>query len=107
MTTNTVLITVQIAAPFLAAIVAVVGVYFTVAQKDRSDRRTEWWRRVTWALERTTSENDDEAETGWIILGGLLDSDLATGTETAIIEALAQHVAGGDTGGQPPIGGPQ
>lgn len=98
------LITVQIAAPFLAAIVAVVGVYLTIAQKDRNDRRTEWWRRVTWALERTSSGIDAEAETGWIILGGLLDSDLATGTETAIIGALAQRVADDDTEASPPIG---
>ncbi|MEW1882377.1 hypothetical protein AB0O58_22085 [Rhodococcus sp. NPDC080181] len=94
---NTVLTSVQIATPFLAAAVAVVGVYFTIAQKDKSDRRTEWWRRATWALERTTSGNDDEAETGWVILGGLLDSDLATNSEAAIIEALASNAAEADT----------
>ncbi len=89
---------VQIAAPFLAAGVAVVGVYLTVAQKDRSDRRSEWWRRATWALERTVSDSDYEAETGWVILGGLLDSERATGTEVAIVEALAQRAAQADTG---------
>lgn len=84
---------VQIRTPFLAAAAAVGGVYFTVHQKDRSDRRGEWWRRFTWALERTESANDREAETGWIILGGLLDSDLATRTEGSIIEVMAQGAA--------------
>ncbi|WP_244164738.1 hypothetical protein [Rhodococcoides fascians] len=37
MTINPVLVTVQIAAPFLAAIVAVAGVYLTIAQKDRNE----------------------------------------------------------------------
>ncbi|WP_244164740.1 hypothetical protein [Rhodococcoides fascians] len=53
---------------------------------------------MTWALERTGSDDDSAAEMGWIILGGLLDSDLATDSERAIIEALAEQVAGSDTG---------
>ncbi len=86
----------QISVPFLAAATAVYGVRITIKQKERSDRRSEWWRRVTWALERTESASDTEAGTGWAILNGLLDSDLATDTEAAMIEALAQLTAEAD-----------
>ncbi|PZU04696.1 MAG: hypothetical protein DI630_00850 [Gordonia sp. (in: high G+C Gram-positive bacteria)] len=82
--------------PFLAAIVAILGVYWTINQKDTSDRRAEWWRRVTWAIERTESEDDAVASIGFMVLGELLESKLATPSEDAIISALALHVAGVD-----------
>lgn len=43
----------------------------------------------------------EEAETGWLILGGLVDSELATDTEAAIIEALARRAATADTEDEP------
>lgn len=87
------IVAVQIAAPFVAAGVAVFGVLRTIRQKDLSDRRSEWWRRVTWALERTDSPDDAIAQTGWILLSDLLDSDLATDSEAAIVERLAELTA--------------
>ncbi|GAA4667608.1 hypothetical protein [Gordonia humi] len=78
----------QIASPFLAAGVAVLGFRLTIGQKDRHDRRSEWWRRAAWALEHI--DNTDDTDTlGWSILDALSDSDLATSTEQAIIEAIA------------------
>lgn len=79
--------------PFLAAIVAILGVRWTINQKDISDRRAEWWRRATWAIEHTESADDDKAKVGFLVLEELLDSDLATPTENAIISRLAVHVA--------------
>ncbi|MDQ2629338.1 hypothetical protein [Mycolicibacter senuensis] len=40
---------------------ATVGVIATWQQKNRADRRSEWWRRTTWAFERTFSDNDSQA----------------------------------------------
>lgn len=83
----------KIVSPFLAAVITILGVRWTLSQKDESDRRTEWWRRMTWSLERTESDKDREARVGWMILGELLDSDLATATEAAFIDLLAREAA--------------
>jgi hypothetical protein len=45
-------------------IVAIGGVLVTWQQKNVADRRSEWWRRVTWALERTFNADDTEAALG-------------------------------------------
>lgn len=82
----------QITAPFLAAAAAVGGVSVTVRQKDRSERRSEWWRRATWALDRTRGSEAEEIEIGWSVLDGLARSGLATATEEAIVEELAANL---------------
>lgn len=57
--------------------IAAIGVIVTWQQKNRADRRSEWWRRVTWALERTFSDNPNEQELGWSVLESLVTSKLA------------------------------
>ncbi len=95
----------RILTPFLAAAITIVGVRWTLHQKDESERRTEWWRRMTWALDRTQSDKDREARVGWMILGELLDSDLATPTEVAFIDLLAREAAQVDNEGVDGNGG--
>jgi hypothetical protein len=55
---------------------AAIGVIITWQQKTRADRRSEWWRRTTWAFERTFSADDAQAELGWKMLDTLLRSTL-------------------------------
>lgn len=47
---------------------AAIGVIVTWQQKNKADRRSEWWRRTTWALERTFTPDDIQAEVGWSAL---------------------------------------
>ncbi|OMC43614.1 hypothetical protein A5744_00855 [Mycobacterium sp. IS-1264] len=77
----------------LAAIGASLGVFVTLLQKNRSDNRSEWWRRTTWAFERTFSVNDAEATLGWKVLGTLMRSTLATSDDSEIVQVIAEQVA--------------
>lgn len=79
----------------VVSIVGFIGVIWTIRQKTASDNRTEWWKRYTWAEEQLNGDYR-QASRGWIHLNILLDSDLATTTEIAIIEALSMELAEGD-----------
>lgn len=77
--------------------VAAVGAIVTWQQKNRADRRSEWWRRTQWAFERTFSPNDAEARIGWQVLTTLTSSTLATRDDSDIVQVAAEH-ASFDTG---------
>lgn len=77
---------------------AAIGVIVTWQQKNRADKRSEWWRRATWALERTFSANLTEAEFGWTILTSLVGSRLATKDDSDIVQVIAEHAALDDGG---------
>lgn len=72
---------------------AAIGVIVTWQQKNRADRRSEWWRRTTWAFERTFSPNDEQATLGWKVLSTLVSSKLATKDDSDIVQVMAEHVA--------------
>jgi hypothetical protein len=44
----------------IVGLAATVGVLVTWRQKNTADRRSEWWRRTTWAFERSLSDNNVE-----------------------------------------------
>ncbi|HYB37443.1 MAG TPA: hypothetical protein VEF72_17995 [Mycobacterium sp.] len=44
-----------------AGLVAAFGVIITWQQKNNADRRSEWWRRTTWAFDGTFSTIETEA----------------------------------------------
>jgi hypothetical protein len=73
--------------------VAAIGVIVTWQQKNRADRRSEWWRRTAWAFERTFSDDDDQAQLGWKMLDALLRSTLATKDDSDIVQVIAEHAA--------------
>lgn len=70
---------------------ATIGVIVTWQQKNRADRRSEWWRRTTWAFERTFSGDDTQAFLGWRMLKVLAGSKLATKDDSAFVLVIAQH----------------
>lgn len=93
---------------------AAIGVIVTWQQKNRADRRSEWWRRTTWAFERTFSTDDAQAGLGWKLLAALVQSKLVTKDDSDIVQVIAEHTAlddawqeddDGDTG--PPTAGAQ
>lgn len=71
----------------IVGLVAIGGVLITWWQKNTADRRSEWWRRVTWAFERTFSADDTEAALGWKMLDTLLQSKLATRGDSDIVRS--------------------
>lgn len=80
----------------IVGLVATGGVLVTWWQKNTADRRSEWWRRVTWAFERTFSSDDTEAALGWKMLDTLLQSKLATRGDSDIVQVIGEHTALGD-----------
>ena len=86
---------------------AIVGVLVTWRQKNDADRRSEWWRRTGWAVERSLGDDDVEAELGWKLLGALVESKLVTKSDFGVLQVVAGYVAlneidgdeGGDRGG--------
>ncbi len=73
--------------------IAALGVIVTWQQKNRADRRSEWWRRVTWALEQTFSDDQNLQELGWSVLETLVGSRLATKDDQRIVLIMSVHVA--------------
>lgn len=80
----------------IVELVAIGGVLITWWQKNTADRRSEWWRRVTWAFERTFSSDDTEAALGSKMLDTLLQSTLATRGDSDIVQVIGEHTALGE-----------
>ncbi len=70
---------------------AAIGALVTWQQKNQADRRSEWWRRTTWAFERSLSANNAEAELGWRVLDTLAASKLATKDGSEVVQLMAEH----------------
>jgi hypothetical protein len=77
----------------IVGLAAIVGVLVTWRQKNTADRRSEWWRRTTWAFERSLADNNVEAELGWKALDALLRSTLVTNSDSEVMQVMAEHVA--------------
>lgn len=77
----------------IIGLVATVGVLVTWQQKNTADRRSEWWRRTTWAFERTFSGDQEQRRLGWSLLLVLVTSKLATKGDSDFMQAVAEHVA--------------
>jgi hypothetical protein len=73
--------------------VATVGVLVTWQQKNTADSRSEWWRRTTWAFERSLSDDTGEARLGWSVLDALLESKLVTKSDVSVAQVIAEYVA--------------
>lgn len=76
-----------LATGLVAAVALIVGV-LTVRQKSIADRRSEWWKRVEWAVEQTLSESEQRRIVGVEVLTQLVDSDQPTKDEVRLIRAL-------------------
>jgi hypothetical protein len=72
---------------------AAIGVIVTWQQKNRADRRSEWWRRTAWAFERTFSNDDGQAGLGWKMLETLVESTLSTRDDSDIVQVIAERVS--------------
>ena len=77
----------------IVGVIAITGVLITWQQKNTADRRSEWWRRVTWAFERIFSLDDTQAALGWRVLTTLFQSKLVTRGDFDVVQAMAEHTA--------------
>lgn len=77
----------------IVGLVAVVGVLVTWRQKNTADRRSEWWRRLAWAYERTFEDDPAQQELGWKLIAVLMDSPLATVGDSDIVQVVGEHIA--------------
>jgi hypothetical protein len=52
------------------------GVIAGIVQRTQADKRAEWWRRATWAVDHTLSDDEDAQIIGFDVLGKLQASHL-------------------------------
>jgi hypothetical protein len=72
---------------------ATIGALATWQQRYQADRRSEWWRRTQWAIERTFSNNETEGVLGWNLLAAQVGSSLATRDDADVVQVVAEHAA--------------
>jgi len=65
----------------IVGVVGFAGVIASMVQRTYADRRAEWWRRATWAVDHTLSDNVDAQVVGFDVLARLQSSQLVTKTE--------------------------
>lgn len=109
--------------PLATLVVATVALFVglrTVRQRDRADRREQWWERARWATDLTLADDDHRRELGFDVLALLARSRLAAEEELDLLDVALTHELGrrpdllddgwqpGDTGRpdeDPPAGG--
>ena len=77
----------------IVGVLAVVGVMLTVRQRTRADNRAQSWQRITWCLERTVSDDAEEAALGWQIYGTVAATAFIAKTDRDTLQAVADYTA--------------
>ncbi|TLM83936.1 hypothetical protein FDW83_08120 [Pseudarthrobacter sp. NamE2] len=74
----------------LATFGVVLVAYLAYRQKDRADRRDQWWKRAEWAIDSALNDADPQRRlAGLKVLVQLIGSDLATAEDADLMSALA------------------
>ena len=63
------------------------GVIAGIVQRTQADKRAEWWRRATWAVDHTLSDDEDAQIVGFDVLAKLQASHLITREDRALFMA--------------------
>ncbi|MFF0150155.1 hypothetical protein [Micromonospora sp. NPDC005203] len=74
----------------VVGIFALVGVGLTVWQKDRTDRRDQWWKRAQWSLDLARSQQKTDQVVGFSALVALASSRYAGRDEQDMLSAVAE-----------------
>jgi hypothetical protein len=80
----------------IVGVVGFAGVIAGILQRTHADRRAEWWRRATWAVDHTLSDDEDTQLLGFDVLAKLQSSRLATGADRELFALWGAPVALGD-----------
>jgi hypothetical protein len=82
----------------VVGVVGFSGVIAGIVQRTQADRRAEWWRRATWAVDHTLSDDLDAQIVGFDVLGKLQASRLISSADRRLFAAWAtQRVLAGDS----------
>ncbi|MCY1676684.1 hypothetical protein OVA06_18600 [Pseudarthrobacter sp. SL88] len=74
----------------LATFGVVLVAYLAYRQRDRADRRDQWWKRAQWAIDAALDGRDPQRRlAGLKVLVQLIGSDLATPEDADLMSALA------------------
>ena len=77
--------------PVATLVVASVALYVglrTVRQRDRADRRDQWWKRMQWATDLTLSDDAHRRELGYTATDLLGRSSLAGPEELTLLDIV-------------------
>jgi len=69
-------------------------------QRERSERKNQWWQRAQWALDLTLSEDTEARTVGFKVLRALAESEWADEHEADIVAAATDRAL--ETQGSPP-----
>jgi len=61
------------------------------AQRDRAERKAQWWSRAQWALDLTLSEDTETRAVGFNVLDALAQSEWADEHEGDVIAAATER----------------
>lgn len=65
-------------------------------QRDRSERKSQWWKRAEWALDLTLDDDTRARQVGYEVLDALARSEWADEHENDVIAAATTHSLGSD-----------
>ncbi|MGW4944152.1 hypothetical protein ACWEOZ_21490 [Actinoplanes sp. NPDC004185] len=79
--------------PVVAATLVLLGVLLTIRQKNRTDRKEQWWKRVQWAADAVASSDDRRRCLGMSMLIALIDSSPVVERDDArLLQAIIDQV---------------
>ena len=79
--------------PLAAALLVLIGVLLTVRQRDRADRKDQWWKRVEWAAEAVASADERRRCMGMSMLTALVGASVAVEPDDiGLLQAIIDQV---------------
>lgn len=87
----------------VAAMLVLIGAGITVWQRNRADRKSQWWDRTRWALELTIDADDERQFLGFTVLAQQVSVNAADQDDPAFVTEVVQprvdaYLAAGDNG---------
>jgi hypothetical protein len=77
----------------LAAVLVLAGVFLTIRQKDRADRKEQWWKRVQWSADAVASVDEARRCIGLSALTALISATTAIeDDDVGLLQAIIDQV---------------
>jgi len=77
----------QPVATVASALVVLVAALLTVRQRDRADRKDQWWKRTQWALDLVLTGDEHSRVLGFSVLQQQVESGLADDEDLELLAA--------------------
>lgn len=79
----------QAVGPTVAALIVLGGAVLTIAQKNRTDRRSLWWARVQWAADKAVDDDPGKRVIGAAALAALATRRVKDRADRELLGAIA------------------